>query len=137
MLKILQFIYPRFKRTWNHGFKKFRRNTKSMWTSWRSNNLRFKLKVKYAFHCNIKSNQPHAKLDYWCLGPFPIIKWMNLIVFRLQLLDSMKIHLVFYFIYFVNLTRIHSFLEDHNPHLLWKSMVIKNMKLKKFLILNL
>ena len=45
---------------------------------------------------NIHTTRPSAKLDFKCLGPFPILAQVNPVAFRLQLPDSFKIHNVFH-----------------------------------------
>jgi hypothetical protein len=45
---------------------------------------------------NIQTTRPSKKLDYQRLGPFPIIKQINQVSFRLKLPSAMKIHPVFH-----------------------------------------
>ena len=50
----------------------------------------------WLFRRNIKTNRPCKKLDYRRLGPFRIQEKINLVVYRLELPASVKIHPVFY-----------------------------------------
>ncbi|KAG0593965.1 hypothetical protein M758_UG035900 [Ceratodon purpureus] len=45
---------------------------------------------------NLKTRRPSDKLDYRRLGPFPVVKQINKVAYRLELLASMKIHPVFH-----------------------------------------
>ena len=45
---------------------------------------------------NLKTNHPFDKLDFRWFGPFSVVKQINHIAFRLELLPSMKIHPVFH-----------------------------------------
>jgi hypothetical protein len=45
---------------------------------------------------NIQTTRPSSKLDFQRLGPFPIVKQINNVSFRLALPSSMKIHPVFH-----------------------------------------
>ena len=50
----------------------------------------------WLLRCNIKTNRPYNKLDYWRIGPFRIEKQINTVAYRLELPASMKIHCVFH-----------------------------------------
>jgi hypothetical protein len=50
----------------------------------------------WVLYWNLQFIRPSKKLDYQQLAPFPIIDQVNLIAFQLQLLKSIKIHLIFY-----------------------------------------
>jgi hypothetical protein len=45
---------------------------------------------------NVRTTRPSKKLDYRKLGPFPIIKQVNPVAFKVELSDSMRIHNVFH-----------------------------------------
>ena len=45
---------------------------------------------------NLKTRRPSDKLDYRRLGPFPVVKQINKVAYRLELPTSMKIHPVFH-----------------------------------------
>ena len=45
---------------------------------------------------NLKTQRPSDKLDYRRLGPFPVVKQINKVAYRLELPASMKIHPVFH-----------------------------------------
>ncbi len=44
----------------------------------------------------MKTTRPSKKLDHQKVGPNLIVKQINVVVFQLKLLGSMKIHLVFH-----------------------------------------
>lgn len=57
----------------------------------------FKIRNKvWLLYCNFKTRQPCDKFGYCCLGSFSIITQINLVVFILQLLNSIKALLVFH-----------------------------------------
>ncbi len=77
---------------------------------------------------HIKTTRPLEKLDHQRLGPFLILKQINVVAFQLKLLGFMKIHFVFH----VSLLEpYHMFTiqeESMIPLHLLKLMVNKNMK---------
>jgi hypothetical protein len=50
----------------------------------------------WLLRCNLKTNHPSNKIDFCRLRPFPVIKQINDVIFRPELIPSMKIHLVFH-----------------------------------------
>jgi hypothetical protein len=77
--------------------KKHKGDIKRMSMNIRRNNPTLRSKTKFGFNNNIsKQKRPLEKLDHQRLSPFPIMKQINVEVFQLKLLGSMKIHLVFH-----------------------------------------
>jgi hypothetical protein len=50
----------------------------------------------YLLRRNIKTKRPSDKLDYIKIGPFKIIKKLGLVIFKLEMLEGIRIYLVFY-----------------------------------------
>ena len=50
----------------------------------------------YLLTKNCKSKQPSKKLNYIKIGPFKIINKVTEVIYRLDLLLKIKIHLVYY-----------------------------------------
>ena len=50
----------------------------------------------YLLKKNIKTKRPSNKLDYIKLKPFKIKDKLELVIFQLNLLEEMRIHLVFH-----------------------------------------
>ena len=52
--------------------------------------------MTYLLRKNIKIKRPSEKLDYTKLRPFKIKEVLGLVIFKLTLLKTIKIYLVFY-----------------------------------------
>ena len=52
--------------------------------------------IAYLLRRNIKTKRPSDKLDYKKLGLFKIKKKLEPVIYKLELLREIKIHLVFY-----------------------------------------
>ena len=70
----------------------------------------------WLLHCNLKTNCPSNKLDFCSLGPFPVIKKINDLIFRQELIPSIKIHHVFMSLYSSSI-RNHLYQVDFKYHL--------------------